>query len=279
MGLLKGEGGQDRTLYSIRHTYYNLKLLTNNIDIRTIAGQMGSGAAMTERHFSKLTPILMANRLAHPQQEERFNMKKVVLASLVSASIATNAFAADAKNFEGFSVGANANLISAGAKAALGDYTLDSLGGKQSQSVALEASYGLKLSNDSILTVGVDYDVMNPTIGSVTYPDGEVTETIKLKQKTRYGIYLAPGYAVNNDTLLYAKLSYNAMKGEATNGDGSESANFTGIGWGAGAKVMLNKTTFLKVEAARVSYGSKTFGTLDFKPSVTIGSIGVGFNF
>ena len=63
-GLLKGEGGQNRTLYSLRHTYATLELLTNNIDIHTLSKQLGNSAVMIERHYSKLTATMAAERLA-----------------------------------------------------------------------------------------------------------------------------------------------------------------------------------------------------------------------
>lgn len=63
-GLLKGEGAQNRTLYSLRHTYATLELLTSGIDIHTLSKQMGNSAAMIERHYSKLTATMAADKLA-----------------------------------------------------------------------------------------------------------------------------------------------------------------------------------------------------------------------
>jgi integrase len=63
-GLLKGESGQNRTLYSLRHTYATQELLTSGIDIHTLSKQMGNSAAMIERHYSKLTATMAAERLA-----------------------------------------------------------------------------------------------------------------------------------------------------------------------------------------------------------------------
>lgn len=54
-GLEKSNDGQNRTLYSLRHTYATLSLLTNTIDMYTLAKQMGNSAGMIERHYSKLT--------------------------------------------------------------------------------------------------------------------------------------------------------------------------------------------------------------------------------
>jgi integrase len=63
-GLLKDGQGKTRTLYSIRHTYATLDLLRGGMDIHTLARQMGNSAAMIERHYSKLTATMAAERLA-----------------------------------------------------------------------------------------------------------------------------------------------------------------------------------------------------------------------
>jgi len=56
-------GGQNRTLYSLRHTYATQALATG-IDIHTLAKQMGTSVGMIERHYSKLTATMAADRLA-----------------------------------------------------------------------------------------------------------------------------------------------------------------------------------------------------------------------
>jgi len=63
-GLLKDSEGQNRTLYSLRHTYATLALLRGDTDIHTLSKQMCNSAAMIERHYSKLTATLAADRLA-----------------------------------------------------------------------------------------------------------------------------------------------------------------------------------------------------------------------
>jgi integrase len=62
--LLKSTEEQNRTLYSIRHTYATLALLEGSADIHTLSKQMGNSAAMIERHYSKLTATMAADRLA-----------------------------------------------------------------------------------------------------------------------------------------------------------------------------------------------------------------------
>ena len=62
--LLKDADGQNRTLYSLRHTYATLELLRASTDIHTLAKQMGNSAAVIERHYSKMTATMAAERLA-----------------------------------------------------------------------------------------------------------------------------------------------------------------------------------------------------------------------
>jgi integrase len=62
-GLLKETNGQSRTLYSLRHTYATLELMAGT-DIHTLAKQMGTSVLMLERHYSKLTATMAADKLA-----------------------------------------------------------------------------------------------------------------------------------------------------------------------------------------------------------------------
>jgi integrase len=62
-GLLQDSAGKTRTLYSLRHTYATFAL-ADGVPIHTLARQMGTSVGMIERHYSKLTPMLSADRLA-----------------------------------------------------------------------------------------------------------------------------------------------------------------------------------------------------------------------
>jgi integrase len=55
---------QNRTLYSLRHTYATLALVRAGMDIHTLAKQMGTSVAMIEKHYSHLTPRMRAHELA-----------------------------------------------------------------------------------------------------------------------------------------------------------------------------------------------------------------------
>jgi integrase len=65
IGLLKDTATtQNRTLYSLRHTYATLELIENRTDLHTLAKQMGTSVGMIEKHYSKLTATMAADRLA-----------------------------------------------------------------------------------------------------------------------------------------------------------------------------------------------------------------------
>jgi integrase len=62
-GLMYNAADEKRTLYSLRHTYATQELLAGT-DIHTLSKQMGNSAGMIEKHYSKLTATMAANRLA-----------------------------------------------------------------------------------------------------------------------------------------------------------------------------------------------------------------------
>jgi integrase len=63
-GLLRAATGERRSLYSLRHTYATLALMRGEVDIHTLGRQLGSSVTMVERHYSKLTATMAAERLA-----------------------------------------------------------------------------------------------------------------------------------------------------------------------------------------------------------------------
>lgn len=56
--------GKNRTLYSLRHSYATLSLMDGQMDMHTLAKQMGTSIGMLEQHYSKMTATMAAERLA-----------------------------------------------------------------------------------------------------------------------------------------------------------------------------------------------------------------------
>ncbi len=63
-GLLLDASGKTRAHNSLRHTYATLQLLHGDVDLHTLSRQMGNSAAMLERHYSKVTAVMAAEKLA-----------------------------------------------------------------------------------------------------------------------------------------------------------------------------------------------------------------------
>lgn len=60
VGLLKDKFGDNRTLYSLRHTYATLTLMRGQVGIHDLARQMGTSVIMIERHYSHLNSAMKA---------------------------------------------------------------------------------------------------------------------------------------------------------------------------------------------------------------------------
>lgn len=64
--MLEDAQGNERTLYSLRHTYATYVMLNkgNDISIHDLAIQMGTSVKMIEHHYSHLKPTMIADRIA-----------------------------------------------------------------------------------------------------------------------------------------------------------------------------------------------------------------------
>jgi len=194
--------------------------------------------------------------------------KKLLVASLLSVA-ATGAFA-QAKSFEGFSVGINGSFVgntteltASGTPLNVGDSNLIPAG---------EVGYTHAITDK--FTLGIS--------GTYAFTDsnaGKIGSDLQLKGKNQYSINLKPGYALSKEALVYALVGYNSFDGSITNVSGS--TTFTGIGYGVGAQVMFTNNVYGKVEIQQVQYDSKgTFGgALNVKPISNIGTIGIGYKF
>lgn len=58
--LLKDKFGDNRTLYSLRHTYATMTLMRGQVGIHDLARQMGTSVVMIEKHYSHLNSAMKA---------------------------------------------------------------------------------------------------------------------------------------------------------------------------------------------------------------------------
>ena len=200
-------------------------------------------------------------------------MKKLLIAVAVASTlIAPQAFA-QTKNFEGFSLGANVNFV--GASTELSAPAVAIRMGETSQNLSLQAAYGFAIGNTSVLSLGLNYGVGDLAGGSIDAG----ANRYKLKVTNSYSLYIEPGFVVSESTLVYGKLAYLSAKGVESLNAFSGSANFNGTGFGAGIRTMLSKNLYLQAEFLQSNYTQKSFGTSGYKPTASIGTVGIGYKF
>jgi outer membrane immunogenic protein len=199
-------------------------------------------------------------------------MKKILTAAAIAALASTQALA-QASNFTGFSAAANVNTSSANTEIRGGGVSGKT--GDSSQNVTLQAAYGLAVGSNGVLGFGATYGLGDVKAGSFSAGG----DRYDIKGKDMYSLYVEPGYAVSNSTLVYAKLAYLGMKGESSFNGATGSDNFDGVGYGLGVRTLLDKNLFLQVEFKQSDYSEQTVNNVSYKPSGSTGTIGIGYRF
>jgi integrase len=76
--LIDPKTGQNRVLYSLRHTYATLSLEHDKVPIHTLAKQMGTSVAMIEKHYSHLKVIQAIEQLRGEESRQLINAGGVI---------------------------------------------------------------------------------------------------------------------------------------------------------------------------------------------------------
>lgn len=200
-------------------------------------------------------------------------MKKVFIAAAIAATLVSPQAFAQAQNFAGFGVALNGHLANASTDVSTVDGSLKI--GDHSQNASLQAGYGFVLSNSAVLGLGLTYNLGDLKGGSFSSGGN----SFEMKGKDMYSVYIEPGYALSNSTLIYAKLAYHGVKGEVSGNGSSASEDFEGVGYGVGMRAKLDKNLFFQVEFAQIDFKSKTIEGGSFKPYATLGTVGIGYQF
>ena len=198
------------------------------------------------------------------------NFKLSVLCA--SVLMVTNATYAQSTNFAGGRIGINENITGSSANISTPSFALNI--GENSGGASLEAAYGMPMGKTALLSLGATYSLMTQNAGSVV--GGNISET--LQQKNLWTAYIEPGTTITDTTLLYAKLAYSNVQG-VLNGQYNGSKNFDGVGYGLGIRQMMSKNAYVQVEAMYISYNSQTINSVYYKPTATLGTLGVGYKF
>ena len=133
--------------------------------------------------------------------------------------------------------------------------------------------------NNWIITLGTSYDLNDRKFGTVNYSDrGQQTVDVKLKQ--HWSLFVTPGYLLEPSLMLYGKLAYHAAKADYSDSvSGSGTRNHHGIGYGMGISYALNQNIELGFEVQHVSLSRESAQLSDGKPSFTEAMLRLGYRF
>jgi opacity protein-like surface antigen len=206
-------------------------------------------------------------------------MKKLAVTFAV-ATVAFSALQAQAQSggFQGLSLGLNAGMIASNTEITSGTSVLDGLG-HISAVGSLQAAYGWAIG-DAMVSVGATYNLNDVDGGELRTLAG--ARTAIYKARDAYSVYVEPGFKLNDRTLAFATLSYEAASAKAEDGAGViTKQDIQGTGYGFGLRTLLDKNMYVQVAVKQVYYDSERFpgDTADFKTRSTLGSVGVGYRF
>ena len=176
---------------------------------------------------------------------------------------------AQANEFEGATVGINLNLVGASVNAtAFGN----SVNYGQSTAVpAVEIGYNIGVSDKIVLGLTGTYDLGKTNFGN----------EYQMQMENHYSINFKPGFVVAKNALVYGVVGYNGGTAKLPYSDINPTRALSGIGYGVGTALSLEKNIFIKIEVQKVEYANQSNwnGFDSFNPSSTIGTVGVGYRF
>lgn len=184
-------------------------------------------------------------------------MKKLLIAAAAAAATlaAPQAFA-QAKNFQGFSVTAAVNANNNSAELA---NKVDASRGN----VGVIAQYDFSVGSAFVVGLGA----------SLALNDFDIASNAKLQNAN--SVFIAPGVAINDQTLIYGKIASITAKADLS----GTSADISGIGYGIGARYFTNKNVFFQGEYVFNKYDDKKTSVGTFKNQTGVLTLGVGYKF
>lgn len=183
-------------------------------------------------------------------------MKKVLIAMAVAATVAAPQAFAQAKNFEGFSVTAAFNSNNNSAE------TTNKVDASRGN-VGVIAQYDFSVGNSFVVGLGA----------SLALSDFDIAGNAKLQNAN--SIFVTPGFAVNDQTLVYGKIASISAKADLN----GTSADISGVGYGIGARYFSNKNVFFQGEYVFNKYDDKKVSGTTFKNQTGVLTLGVGYKF
>lgn len=136
--------------------------------------------------------------------------------------------------------------------------------------ISLLGSWGYAITDQWVTMVGLSYGLSKSDLGRINYTAGGA-QNFTAKTKDHLSLFVAPGYRVHPQAVLYAKLAYHRMTAEYSDtATDTSSRTFTGRGAGAGLAYTLGRTLELRLEYETVRYQSEVINLTTGKPEQDI---------
>ena len=217
----------------------------------------------------------------------------IAFAVTLSLLLSSQVFA-QTKNFEGFA----AEFSTGSQKTSLNNGTIllnrtdapigapIESGSKNTAPAIIGLSYGFKMAEKVVTTVGLDYNLTSSSIVgrcAGCTPAATVTEKIN----SRYNIYVAPGYELSSSSLAFVKLGYVQNSKSISASDGTNitgGPSNSGLLYGIGYKQFLTSQVygFAEYSQTKNSSGKASADTIYFntgKLKTESFLVGVGYKF
>jgi opacity protein-like surface antigen len=193
-------------------------------------------------------------------------MKNLRTIAASAACLVTPFAFSQTSNFEGLSVLGGVNVGTS-------TFEYNAKNGSSSGSVTstssnflIQGEYAFAINPQFTLGVGATLGA-----GDLVFGTGSAGD---IKLKDTYAAYIAPGYLLNESTLVYAKLA--SISGTAYD---TTSVSLSGTGYGFGARFMDNKNMYYQFEFIHNQYQDKDFPTVTNKFKGSLVSFGLGYKF
>ena len=196
-------------------------------------------------------------------------MKKLIIASALSAAFVSPAVLAQAQNFEGFglqlSTGYQHNEMKASEPTFNGSTLEDTTLGfpttsKGEMALNIGASYTHAFTNRFTLGAMVEYNPLSMKTGSSYLTENGVSSTspddrFEGKLKNQFSLSLVPGYAFNESTMGYARVGWINATAELSSDAETFSTSVNGVLLGLGARHLFTDNIYGFAEATYADYG------------------------
>ena len=149
--------------------------------------------------------------------------------------------------------------------------------------IGLDTSYTKKKSDKTVQQSYTQSTISNiisgtsvPTTGNITNIDG--IHSVKINEKENWSLGISPSYAINNDLMIYGRVSYNQLNTQTlvkfsndSDQDYQLNKKIYGHGVGLGIRYNLQNNLFLNLSGNYIEYNDYSASKSDIPPTSPAG--------